>query len=179
MATTPENQRQFIVPTNEITQTIDYNMRFLISENQQNPIAWEVSKIEDTFPSGVIFITLKQDLFNPKTDNKELMIADYYSDPVIPNTNPDIVKRKIEYSGRAEVKVGGGFKIFSYSGKQDIHWSISGLDEDQYQKEEILSSIKIKVIRDYNLIGKTFTLSAVANDTNKVIESVEIGVVSL
>ena len=179
MATTPENQRQFIVPTNEITQTIDYNMRFLISENQQNPIAWEVSKIEDTFPSGVIFITLKQDLFNPKTDNKELMIADYYSDPVIPNTNPDIVKRKIEYSGRAEVKVGGGFKIFSYSGKQTIHWSISGLDEDQYQKEEILSSIKIKVIRDYNLIGKTFTLSAVANDTNKVIESVEIGVVSL
>lgn len=26
--TTPENQTQFIVPTNEHTQTIDYNMRF-------------------------------------------------------------------------------------------------------------------------------------------------------
>ena len=40
----PENQDQFIVPTNEITQTINYNMRFLISDNKVNPIAWEVSK---------------------------------------------------------------------------------------------------------------------------------------
>ena len=70
MTTTVENQTQFIVPTNQETQTIDYNMRFLISDNKKNPIAWEVSKREDTFPVGITKITMKQSLFNPNTDNR-------------------------------------------------------------------------------------------------------------
>jgi len=62
----PENQTLFIVPTNPITQTIDYNMRFLISDNQRNPLAWEVAKREDMYPVGITSITLKQSLYDPK-----------------------------------------------------------------------------------------------------------------
>ena len=92
-------------------------MRFLISDNQINPIAWEVSKIEDLNPQGVIKITMKQDLYDPKKDNNELMIADYWKnyltkdDPKVEETKQD--KYEITYSTTPSIKVGGGYKIFS------------------------------------------------------------------
>lgn len=173
---TPENQNQFILPTNADTQKINYNMRFLISDNQENPIAWEVSKIEDTFPPGIIFITLKQDLFNPKTDNKELMIADYYKDSVPTSEEKET---SITYNGKAELKVGGGYKIFSVEDIDDsFRWDISGVPEDKYECITEGNEIKIKVVNDYNLIGSVITLSLLS-EGEQVLSSIEIGVVSL
>lgn len=173
---TPENQNQFILPTNADTQKINYNMRFLISDNQENPIAWEVSKIEDTFPPGIIFITLKQDLFNPKTDNKELMIADYYKSSIIPSEEKET---SITYNGKAELKVGGGYKIFSVEDIDDsFRWDISGVPEDKYEYITEGNEIKIKVVNDYNLIGSVITLSLLS-EGEQVLSSIEIGVVSL
>lgn len=154
-------------------------MRFLISDNQINPIAWEVSKVEDTFPPGVIYITLKQDQFNPKTDNKELMIADYYKSPVTPAETP--TDAHIQYTGNAEIKVGGSYKSFSVTDMDgDFSWNIKGIPEDKY--ESIISDtndqIKIKVTKDYELIGSTITLSLLDNKGD-TISSVDIGVISL
>ena len=42
----------------------------LISDNQINPTAWEVSKIEDLSPRGITIVTLKQDVFNENIANK-------------------------------------------------------------------------------------------------------------
>lgn len=176
LTTTPENQTQFIVPTNPNTQTIYYNMRFLISNNHINPIAWEVSKVEDTFPDDVTFITLKQDLFNPNTDNKDLMIADYYSKPV-PPTEESVTD--ISYSGQAELKVGGGYKTFTYQDDftDEMFWKVEGLPEDKLNIQEDGNIIKIQVIKDYELIGSTLTLSVCRQE--KVLTSLQIGVVSL
>lgn len=173
--TTPENQNQFILPMNSDTQTIYYNMRFLISSNQISPIAWEVSKVEDTFPPGVIYITIKQDQFNPVTDNKELMIADYYKSPLNP-----IEENIIEYSGDAVVKVGGSYKLFSYDSGEVYTWDINGIPDDKY--DAVVNSeqnqIKIKIVEDYNLIGSTFTLSLLRDD-GVIVSSIEVGVISL
>ena len=56
---------------------------FLIDKNQDNPTAFEITQVDtishnfdDDF--AVIRWTLVESQFNPKTDNKELMIADYY-----------------------------------------------------------------------------------------------------
>lgn len=174
--TTPENQNQLIIPYNNETKTLQYNTRLLISNNQDNPIAWEVSKIEDTFPPGVIFVTLKQNLFNPKTDNKELMIADYYESPVIPSTDKTTF---ITYNGEAEIKVGGSYKIFSADGiKDSFKWDIVGIPEDKYEYIIEGNEIKIKIVNDYNLIGSIITLSLLSED-EQILSSIEIGVVSL
>lgn len=176
--TTPENQDQFIVPTTQITQTIDYNVRFLISDNKTNPIAWEVSKREDTFPVGITKITLKQDLFNPNLDNKELMIADYYKDKIV-NTNPDVSEYKITYSGKPVIKVGGSYKTFCVPNLDNCVWKISGIDENNYQVISPYDSnqIKIKIIKDYNLIGKVITLQAYKQTT--LLDSLDIEVISI
>lgn len=176
--TTPENQNQFIVPTNEITQTINYNTRFLISDNKINPIAWEVSKREDMFPTGVTWITMKQTLFNPDWDNKELMIADYYKRKHI-NETPEktSLEYKIEYSGQPQIKAGGSFKTYCIPEIEKCTWDIIGLDESKYQTTTTSNSIQIKILSDYTLIGKVFTLKAYADGTE--IASIEIEVISL
>ena len=71
------------IPYNEETIKIDHGKRFLIDKNHDNPTAFEVTQVDtishnfdDDF--AVIRWTLVESQFNPKTDNKELMIADYY-----------------------------------------------------------------------------------------------------
>lgn len=151
----------------------------LISVNQDDPIAWEVSKIEDTFPPGVIFITLTQDLFDPVKDNKELMVADYYETPVKPQEDATTVDNPVDitYSGKPEIKVGGGYKTFSYDADASYTWQISGLETTQYNIIETENKIKIKVVNDYNLIGSIITLSLLQGET--IVSTLEVGVVSL
>lgn len=73
------------IPYNEETIKIDHGKRFLIDKNHDNPTAFEITQVDtishnfdDDF--AVIRWTLVESQFNPKTDNKELMIADYYND---------------------------------------------------------------------------------------------------
>ena len=185
LLSTPENQDSIWLPTNPDTQTVAYNMRFLISDNQINPIAWEVSKIEDLNPQGVIKITMKQDLYDPKKDNNELMIADYWKnyltkdDPKVEETKQD--KYEITYSTTPSIKVGGGYKIFSLTPPEsDTVWKIVDFDESNYTvltDENNPSKIKIKVNKDYSLIGKTFYLEAYTE--NKLADRIQVEVISL
>lgn len=174
-----ENQSKLILPYNDCTKTLQYRRRLLISNNQDNPIAWEVSKIEDTYPPGVLFITLTQDLFDPVKDNKELMVADYYETPVEPQEKDTAGKKEINitFSGKPEIKVGGGYKTFSYEADTTYTWNISGLETSQYNIIETENKIKIKVVNDYNLIGSIVTLSLLQGET--IVSTLEVGVVSL
>lgn len=184
--TTPENQNQLIMPTNPITQTLSYNMRLLISDNQIDPIAWEVSKIEDTIPIGITYFTIKQDLFNPNVDNRELMIADYYKSKVEPiEEEIAIVPKevKIKYNTTAAIKVGGSYKIFTaVSSDEDyntsfVSWVIEGLSEDDYTTLSTPGQIKIKSSKNYNLIGKVFTLKLLYE--GQLADSVQVEVIGL
>lgn len=76
-ATTVENQIQFLVPTNSHTNLIDYDLRFMISDNPIHPIVYEVTKVEDCLPFGTKKITLKQTLYDPEMDNIADKICDY------------------------------------------------------------------------------------------------------
>ena len=59
---------KFIVPANDETKTIDYNIRFMLSDNDVYPKTYEISKVLDTFPIGTIKCTLAQTLYNMHTD---------------------------------------------------------------------------------------------------------------
>lgn len=186
---TVENQSQFIVPTTPETQTIYYNQRFLISDNQINPIAWRVTKIEDLQPEGIIYITLAQDLFDAGRDNKELMIADFYASniqPSLPQTPPDpIPEYKIKYSLTPIVKVGGSYKTFSISPElseldSTVEWKVIGLGEEDYTsifEEANPEKFKIKMSKNYELIEKVFTLELHINGV--LMDSIEVEVTGL
>lgn len=154
----------------------------LISDNQINPTAWEVSKIEDLSPRGITIVTLKQDVFNENTDNKELMIADYYKSNIIPEDQDDIMSHQhmtIKYSMDPTVKVGGSYKTFSVESeceidKDAVTWTVEGLDDEDYSSIVQDGYCKIKINKNYDLIGKVFKLNLFYRQVLKDTAQIEV-----
>lgn len=61
------------------TRTIMHEQRFLLSNNIIDPKVYQVTKVVDLTPQGIIKLSIKQDEFNSKRDNLELGICDYYA----------------------------------------------------------------------------------------------------
>ena len=174
---TVENQEVFWVPTNSDTKTILYDTKFLKSEaGRMPPLAYKVSKIEDTATIGITKFTMTQEMYDPAKDNAELLIGNYYLQNVQPEIleteeTPTVSDLEITYSSSPAVKAGGGFKKFSLKSRVDgklvdcteeVSWSIDFPDGDLEQLETSKSEniIRIKCKPDYSLIGKTFTITA-------------------
>jgi hypothetical protein len=178
------------VPTNSSTQTIGYNQRFLISDIGRIPaLCYEVSKISDTSPIGLIKFSLAQTTFNESTDNVDLMIADYWESHVEP-TEPDIEQElsstaAITYSGiAATIKVGGSYKtftpVFSVDGTAVAKWLISDEngdisgDTDNYIIEYEGELLKLRVSQNYYLIGKVLIVQCIGSDNSTAQVEIEI-----
>jgi hypothetical protein len=178
------------VPTNTNTQTIGYNQRFLISDIGRYPaLCYEVSKISDTSPVGLIKFSLTQTMFNETTDNVELMIADYWTSSIEP-TESDIETESvgtaaITYSGTtATIKVGGSYKTFTpaFSGEGVTvdKWLVSNesgdisADAENYTIEYDGGKLKLKVAQNYNLIGTVLIVQLFGSDGSAAELSVEV-----
>lgn len=187
---TVENQEIFWVPTNSDTTTILYETKFLKSApGRRPPLAWKVSKIEDTTVDGVSKFTMTQEMFDADKDNAELMIANYYESYVEPINNSDVAVNnlKFTYSGKPAVRAGGGYKKFTLKQYEydelvdvtdDITWSIVFTDGsvDDLEYIEDGNIFKIKCLPNYSLIGKTFTVTAQTENYSK---SIIVEVISL
>ena len=123
---TVEDQQQFIIPLNRLTEQVWYNKRFLIDAKviQNECRAWHVSKVNRLDLPGCAMITLAQDHFDPEKDyierdsngNTVGLWADYYIKPVIPepyNPSPIPTTGIITCAGTQEIKVGGSYKKFT------------------------------------------------------------------
>lgn len=174
--TTPENQTKIWLPTTAVTKTLNYGQRVLISNNELHPIAWELSKVEDTLPFGVTKITFTQCQFDEHRDNAELMIADYYTTNLDLKQNVDIPPKpigdhsKIKFNGTKQVlKVNGSYKTLTPkfydrdTNELDVEpfWTIkfpSDADKDKFDIFEDGKNLKIKCLNYYDLIGKVITI---------------------
>ena len=168
------------LPTNNDTITIGYDTRFLISDPKRRPpIAWSVSKIEDTQPIGLTKFKFTQESFDGVHDNEELMIANYYDSPILPETPDSVVELHnpvaITYSGtQPTLRVGGNFKKFTPSFKDESvtlqKWMISDengdvtADTENYIIEYEDNKLKLKIARNYNLIGKVLIVQVIGSD---------------
>lgn len=189
VAASVENQEVFWVPTNSDTKTILYDTKFLKSEaGRMPPLAYKVSKIEDTATIGITRFTMTQEMYDPAKDNAELMIGNYYESYVAPEIQeteeiPTISDLEITYSGNPAVKAGGGYKKFTLKSRidgklvdctEDIEWSVDFVNGDSSKLETSISGniFKVKCKNDYSLIGKTFTITAKTkyNSTSLVVE---------
>ena len=172
------------LPTNDDTKTILYDTKFLKSSpGRYPPLAWKVSKIEDTATEGISKITMTQEMFNPAIDNAELMIGNYYESAVEPEIFeteeiPTVSDLEITYSGKPAVRAGGGFKKFSLKSRidgklvdctEEVSWSIDFPDGDLEQLETSVEGnvFRVKCKNDYSLIGKTFTITATTQYSSK------------
>jgi len=192
---TVENQEVMWLPTNSDTQTILYDTKFLKSEiGRMPPLAYKVSKIEDTGVRGITKFTMTQEQYDPSRDNADLLIANYYDSAIEINSQPPeedniISSFEMVYSGSPAVRAGGGFKKFTIKQNvngglvdiTDVKWTVTFNEGDitklKYEEED--NSIRIKCLPDYSLFGKTFIITAIDKVNNNVLKSLTIEVTSL
>lgn len=96
-----ENQGKMYLPYNHITSELFYNQRVIVSMPTITPLTWTITKVENTLPKGINYITLYQDEFNNETDaywspddldnplpGEWCFLADYFERPVTPIPEP-------------------------------------------------------------------------------------------
>lgn len=124
---TVENQRKCILPMNDISATIFYDQRIVLSAPIEQPVVWRCTKIEQMSPKGISRLTFAQTLWNDHTDYIEKdedgmvigMWASYYdvneNDPVDPEPKPDMsIYSEVAYSGNSvKITIKGNFKKFT------------------------------------------------------------------
>lgn len=62
------------------TRLIRHDERFMMSTNILDSKVYKVTKINEMSPKGILKITFKQDEYDERRDNAELLICNYYSD---------------------------------------------------------------------------------------------------
>lgn len=77
------SQSMIYLPYNEETIMLDHGTRFLIDKNTENPTAYRLTQVDTTAYStgmndGLLQWSVMESVYDPQTDNKELMVADYY-----------------------------------------------------------------------------------------------------
>ena len=115
------------IPINPITEQLSYieenkNKRLVLSALIKKPHVWQISKVENTKPLGIIKITLDQDSWDEHTDYVNLetgeMYADYYTseiaptDPTEPTPTPSSNYGTITAS-TSTIKIGGSYKTLT------------------------------------------------------------------
>jgi hypothetical protein len=189
---TVENQEVLWLPTNDDTKTILYDTKFLKSSpGRYPPLRWTITKIEDTAIEGISKFTLAQDQFDPSKDNVELMIANYYDSYVEPEVLeveevPTISDLEIVYSGNPAVRAGGGYKKFTLKTRvngelvdptKEVVWSVDFQgNEDKLHCIIADNVFKVKCLQFYDLIGKTFTITAESmhSSTSLIVEVISL-----
>lgn len=135
---------------NDISTTLFYNQRIILSAPIKEPIAWKCSKVEQTNPKGIFHLTFKQDawdthkdvfeysdgtitnVFNPEK-SVVAMWADYYDSkitPEYPEIEPQIPKiySIITHNGtKPELKSGGNYKTLTVRFYKDDDTEINPL----------------------------------------------------
>ena len=191
-----DNVTSAIVPTNSDTVKIGYNQRFIISDPKRYPpVVYQVSKIEDTQPHGLTTFKFTQETFDPVHDNAELGICNYYDtelSPIDSSDKPIHERLEITYNGtKPTVKVGGSEKVFTVQLPEDNHfdvkWSLSdgtntyGDSYENYTKifgdytvttED--RNLRLKVARNYDIVGTILTIKALCADGSEGEVKVEV-----
>lgn len=175
-----EDQHLLCLPYNEETVMIDDNFRFLMDKRTDYPTAYRITRVDTTSygvgselpEDGLLQWSILQTQFNPRTDNRELMIADYWKDTAGDTTEPDDGPLSLlltDLDGDFSIAIGEekeievslqtcrGVRI------QDFEWT---LDSDLADgAAEVLSQegniIRLKAKFDRRNVGKHITLHAV------------------
>lgn len=201
----PENQTKAILPYNDISKTLFYNTRSIISADLPEPIAWRVTKVEGLVHKGNIMFTFAQDVFDQHHDYIERnedgrligMWANYYNESNLPSQTDDPtpvlnnIYAEITYAGKdPHIKVNGSYKSITiqyYSNVTETvdqtpgNWEFYVNDSDVSDFIKILetddnNTIKIKFLGDEEFLGEVLVVKNIRQD---IVGKLELEIVSL
>ena len=203
-----ENQRKAILPMNDISATIFYNQRFIISAPIPEPLAWRLTKTEDISPKGVRMLTFAQDRWDQNKDYIERdefgnivgMYADWFQSEVEPisvlptdnhATPSPTITATITCSGKQQIRIGGSAKTFTVVFADEDGTPIDTLPgtwefsiDGESVSQELLTltvtdnRVKVKFLGDDSYIGKILTVTYKVDDED-ITTSLPIEIIAL
>lgn len=182
----------------EETSMIDMDKRFMLEIIGDMPRTYTVTSVDSMTERyhengnihGFIVLNVKQDLYNPLTDNKDLMVCNYI-DPSEPDEIAQQSTYRIDfsYSGTPTIRQGGSRKRFCaslYNGDQqnaveslELHVDIPSQYVGKITYEIDGNSVLLKALDFVELQGQVVTISAsyrVGDET--VVNKLEVEVIS-
>lgn len=183
------------LPYDEYSSRLYVDKRIMLEIINGEPITYRITSVDVSTQrfvykdgiEGFICLYIEQDQYNPKTDNKELMICDYIE--VNDNLAGDkSVLPEIQFKGKPELKIGGSPKKFTASFVEadgtaisiEPYWEIVCLDEfEKYVTfEEDGNSIQVKIADASIMEGATVRIKLSDKD-GKYSTYIECKVVTL
>jgi len=135
---TMSQQIYFVVPTTDVTRTIDYNTRFMLSDNPLHPRTFDVTKIFDTAPFGITKFVLSQCMREPHRDfngsSEELKKYNSYVDASLIPTFDDLY--------------GGDYHQICDILRDNIQDSTDNFKKDESKNTDINSEWKLSKVGD-------------------------------
>ena len=136
------------------SRTIMHDQRFMLSNNDLDPKVYQVTKITDLSPQGIIKLTVKQDEYNATRDNIDLKICDFYTfmggSKNMEQSDPECVESEIvpmSVNTAGELEPSEEYNNILYLGKisyfsvkftdavqSDPEWKVTLVEKDTYDK---------------------------------------------
>lgn len=183
--TVGDDQHLIYLPYNEETIMLDNDFRFLMDKNREHPTAYRITRVdpvsfavgEERAEDGLIQWAVLQDLFNEATDNKELMVADYFpvsagDNEAQPGTEGTIKLETIDGDYMiavgetkqivvlAVLSDGTELKDFDYRVECDLaEGAVSVVDESDY-------IITLEAAEDRKHVGKNVVVKVISDSLN-------------
>lgn len=170
------------LPYDAETAKIGLDMRFMLDEIDGEPKTYKVTSVDSITErydreegiSGFLVLNVRQDLYKPDVDDKELGLCDYIQLPAADEDSTTRVNRcAIAYSGKPTIRFGGSAKklTFEYSDttQEDLislEWE-TNLDahEGKFEIQKEGLNFVIRALDYAELEGLKFTVTATDQNT--------------
>ena len=165
---------------------LDSGFRFLIDKNREEPTAYRLAQVDSGGYScgaddGLLQWTIIESQYDKETDNKELMIADYYGKSIY--SKPEDPKEG--YSITLTTDSSGNKVTFGEDIRVDLHCFKDGVPIDSFEVNASLTDgneygeikevgdgyIIVRALNNRDYIGQEITLEA-SNDEHGVSASI-------
>lgn len=166
------------MPFDEYSERLDIDKRLMLEIVNSEPKTYRITSVDQMTGRidykndqiGFLSFNVEQDLYNPETDNAELMICDY----VKPEEVDEDTGLIITHSGSKTITAGGLGKRLTCSvngeANNDVVWTIStdtgigGVTFESGGIEATGSSCRVCCAEDHKLIGTMTTVTATYGD---------------
>lgn len=141
---------------------IQHDERFMITNNIIDPKIYRVTKVQDLVPLGLVKMTLKQTEFDPRVDNPDLLLCNYYDrmgeiKPIETEIIDDEQFVSIIYQGvvneNNELEKGEKVSDIVLIDIGKIIYFITEFYDEDYIRENVEPEYRIEVIDENNILS--------------------------
>ena len=160
-------QHMLTIIADENTIALEHDKRFFFDRNTKSPTVFKLTQNDTTalnYDRGLLHLTVTEDQYNPKTDNIDLMICDYFEIELSETSSPI----EITYVGNPTVRIGGSKTFRVKETAVTFTMSIADMFKDMVSFKQVDDfSCKVSVKNNEMAVGANLKIIAISKNGDK------------